>query len=86
MIKLLDAYKNDEVLFSSIIGSLEGALDAGEFKDKEFFQKWYDLWGPLETYNAIKLDEQKPPIKEEIISSVGAMYKFLVEKLENQDE
>lgn len=39
--------------FFSLVGSLEGALDAGEYKDLVLIKKWYSYWGPLEELRSV---------------------------------
>ncbi|HFD32193.1 MAG TPA: hypothetical protein ENJ28_05740 [Gammaproteobacteria bacterium] len=57
MINLINQYRKGQVKYSNFVGELEGALDAGEFKDNEMIEKWYDLWTNLEIMNALKGNE-----------------------------
>src|SRR5258708_7849057 len=82
MVRLVDAYIKEEIEFHSLVGSLEGALDAGEFKNNELTRQWRKFWGSLENYNAVMLDKGEKPKKEYIIEKVEAMRKFLLEQLE----
>ena len=78
MIRLLEDYSNDKETFSHVVGALESALDAGEFKDDDLMSKWYEYWEPLEIYNAVMLDKGEKPKKEDILKKVEAMHTFLV--------
>lgn len=52
MLKLFQQFHQGKLQYYDLIGALEGALDAGEFRDKDFVEKWYDFWTPLETARA----------------------------------
>ena len=54
MLNFLEDYRKGNLAYCDLVGALEGALDAGEFKDKELVRKWYDLWTPLEIWNVAK--------------------------------
>jgi len=56
MLKSIESFRKGELHFFNLVGTLEGALYAGEFKDKELIDKWYDFWGELEIWNATKGD------------------------------
>ncbi len=63
MIDLIQSYmdgkSND---FFSLVGQLEGALDASELNDQNLVEQWYNYWTPLETRRAIQgnnVDRQK---------------------------
>ncbi len=43
--------KND---FFSLVGSLEGALEASGITDSQVINKWYDFWTPLEIRRSIQ--------------------------------
>jgi len=79
MIGLIDSYLDDENRdFYSIIGKLEGALDASEIKDHDLVNQWYDFWTPLETRRAV---EGKQPNKEKAMEELKAMKSFLLKHL-----
>jgi len=52
MKKSIDDYRHGNLPYAVMVGNLEGALDAGEFKDKGFLASWYTHWTPLEICNA----------------------------------
>lgn len=52
MLQLIEDFRQGKVSYYDFVGALEGALDAGEFKDKDLIDRWYDLWTPLETVRA----------------------------------
>ncbi len=55
MIELIQSYLHGETRdFYSIVGQLEGALGAAEFKDKSVISEWYDYWTPLEIRRAVE--------------------------------
>ena len=55
MINLIQSYLDQETEdFSSVIGKLEGALDASEIKDTALINQWYDFWIPLEIRRAVE--------------------------------
>lgn len=80
MIEFIDSFNKDNISFSKLVGELHGALQAGDF-NKDLVNKWYNLWGDLEIYNAVKLDTGEPVIKEEVMKYVKAMREFLIEQL-----
>ncbi len=75
MINLIDQYRKGQVKYSNFVGELEGALDAGEFKDNEMINKWYDLWTSLEIMNALKGNEVR---LEEVSNDIDEMESFLI--------
>jgi hypothetical protein len=54
MLKSIESFRKGKLQYFDLVGELEGALYAGEFKDEELIKKWYDSWGPLEILNATK--------------------------------
>jgi hypothetical protein len=75
MIDSIQAYlegKNKD--FSGLVGALEGALDAGEFRDGELVTRWYDFWTPLETRRAV---EGNNITRSEAIKELESMKRFL---------
>lgn len=52
MLQLLDQFRRGRLKYYDLVGALEGTLDAGEFRDKDFVERWYDLWTPLESARA----------------------------------
>lgn len=52
MIALLDQFRRGDMSYYDLVGAIEGALDAGEFRDADFIKKWYDFWTPLESVRA----------------------------------
>jgi len=77
MIGLIDAYSRGEIDFGTLVGLLEGALDAAEFSDRGLVKRWYDAWTPLETHRAVR--GRVVPISE-VTTNVEAMRRFLVEE------
>jgi len=80
IIDLIQSYldgKTDD--FNSIVGKLEGALDASEIEDKSLVNEWYDYWTPLEIRRAVagnKVD------KDKAIKELMSMKDFLLRKVE----
>jgi hypothetical protein len=76
MIDLIQGYLNSETEdFYSVVGKLEGALDAAEIKDSSLINRWYDFWTPLETRRAL---EGKELNKIQAIEELKAMKQFLL--------
>jgi hypothetical protein len=63
--------------FYSLVGELEGALDASELKDAELVTQWYEYWGPLETWRATKAYEGKNVAYDDVKEELDAMLEFL---------
>jgi len=77
MISAVEDYESGSIAFGRMVGELEGALDAGGFRDAELVRSFYERWGPLEVLNAM-LGEQVS--RQEAASSVAEMRRFLVER------
>lgn len=77
MIALIDEFRVAKVEFFSLVGELEGALEAGEFRDKDLVSKWYDLWTPLEILRA----DGDEVVYEQVAAELEAMRRFLLENL-----
>ncbi len=54
MLKSIADFRRGKSQYFEFVGALEGALDAGEFRDEILVGKWYDFWTPLETVRAQK--------------------------------
>jgi hypothetical protein len=54
MIQLVDVYQAGGMDPPRLVGELEGALDAGDFREQALVQRWYELWGPLEVHGAVR--------------------------------
>jgi hypothetical protein len=52
MIEHIDNFRNGNIGFGRLVKDLEGAFDAGEFKDRSLIESWYKFWTPLEIRNA----------------------------------
>jgi len=52
MLQLVEQFRQGRLKYYDFVGALEGALDAGEFRDQSFVKRWYDLWTPLESMRA----------------------------------
>ena len=79
MIDLIQHYLNGETNdFYSLVGELEGALDAADIKDEKLIREWYDFWTHLETRRAVEgSDVDRPKAIEEL----KKMKEFLLEKV-----
>lgn len=60
-----------------LVGALQGATDAGEFKDRDTLDAFYELWTPLEEYNAT---HGAAAAKASVQPHVVAMQSFLRER------
>lgn len=54
MIQSIEDFRKGKLQYYDFVGELEGALDAGEFQDKNLVELWYDFWTPLESLRAQK--------------------------------
>ena len=54
MLKAIEDFKNGKIKYFDLVYELEGALDAGEFRDKSLTEQWYHFWTPLEILYATK--------------------------------
>jgi hypothetical protein len=54
MIGSIEDFRKGKIQYSTLVYGLEGALDAGDFKDKTLVGQWYDYWTPLEILSATK--------------------------------
>lgn len=61
--------------FFALVGKLEGALDASEYKDPVLIREWYAYWGPLEELRAVV--GRDVPMKD-TITFLNNFLKFLV--------
>ena len=78
MIDLIQSYLNgDTEDFYSIVGKLEGALDASEIKDAALVNQWYDFWTPLEIRRAVEGNNIN---KSKAIEELTNMKFFLLSK------
>lgn len=80
MIDLIQSYiegKTED--FYSIVGNLEGALDASEIKNNDLVKEWYDFWTPLEIRRAIEGNNVN---KVKAIEELTLMKAFLLSKKE----
>ena len=78
MLRAIERYRDGAINLSSLVGELQGALDAGEFRDVALTDQFYDFWSPLEIDNAVLGGEGK---YEETRKEVDAMQRFLLEHL-----
>ena len=76
MIDLIQSYLNGQSSdFYSVVGKLEGALDASEIRDQTLVDQWYTFWTPLEIRRAI---EGNNVDKDKAIEELMVMKAFLV--------
>ena len=64
MIDRVDEYLIRGAGFAELVGMLEGALQAGEFKE-ELERQFYDYWTPLEVVRALIADREITQIEAE---------------------
>lgn len=76
MIDLIDSYiSGQDQDFYSIVGKLEGALDAAEIKDNLIIKQWYEFWTPLEIRRAV---EGNQPNKDKAIKELQELKRFVL--------
>ena len=56
MLDSIEAYRKGELPYYDLVYSLEGTLDAGEFKNEKMVEQWYSYWTPLEIWSATKVN------------------------------
>lgn len=84
MIRLTEDYAAGALPLGALVGELEGALDAGDFRDKLLREDFYRVWGPLEVHYATRGDGVSPA---EISADLNAVRRLLDEHLaESTDE
>ena len=81
MLKTIERYRGGTISLSQLVGGLEAAFDAGEFRNLALAERFYDLWQPLEITNAVK---GNTVTYQEIVSDVEAMRDFLIEHLNTE--
>lgn len=77
MIESIAHYRKGEIPFSTLVAQLEGALDAGEYQDKDLILQWYNFWTPLEILNATNGDNVA---LEDADNDLSAMELFLINR------
>ena len=75
MLNSIEGFRKGELQYYDFVGELEGALDAGEFQDKELVNKWYDYWTPLEILRAQKGNNVSIKEVEEYLSEMESFLK-----------
>lgn len=79
MIEIIDSYLNNDTQdFYNVVGKLEGALDASEFKNARLVNDWYNLWTPLEIRRAVEGNKVNRAMA---IKELMTMKAFLVDNL-----
>lgn len=78
MLRVIDKFRDGTISFPQLVGELEGAVDAGEFRDSALVERFYDIWEPLEITNAVRGDTTT---YAEVATDVAAMQDFLLEHL-----
>ncbi len=80
MIDLIQSYLNGKTDdFVSLVGGLEGALDASEIKNELLVKQWYEYWTPLEIRRAV---EGNKVDKDKAIKELISMRDFLLGKVD----
>lgn len=80
MLQLLKQFRQGELVYYDLVGALEGALDAGEFQDSGFVEKWYDHWTPLEITRAQQGNDVRVEDVEAYVSGMEAYLKSVLGK------
>lgn len=77
MLELFEQFQLGKLNYYDFVGALEGALDAGEFRDKGFVERWYDFWTPLESVRA----QQGRVVRAEDVNGYVANMKAYLESI-----
>lgn len=80
MLQLFKQFQQGTLKYYDFVGALEGALDAGEFHDKVFVEKWYDFWTPLESSRAQRGNRVSPEDVERYISDMKTYLESVLER------
>jgi hypothetical protein len=81
MIKSIHDFRSGKLKYYSLVGALEAAIDAGEFKEKTILEKWYDLWTPLESVRAQKYNDVSV---EDVNTYLTEMEAYLIQTIEQE--
>ncbi len=80
MIDSIQSYLNGTTDdFVSLVGGLEGALDASEIKNELLVKQWYEFWTPLEIRRAT---EGNKVDKDKALKELMSMKDFLLGKVD----
>lgn len=79
MLRLTERFRQGALQYYDFVGALEGALDAGEFRDRGFVGRWYDLWTPLESTRAQRGNGVSPEDVEDYLSDMEGYLKGVLE-------
>ena len=79
MLQLVEQFRQGNLQYYDFVGALEGALDAGEFRDKGFVERWYDLWTPLESTRAQRGNGVCAEVVEGYLSDMEVYLKSVIE-------
>jgi len=78
MLQTVENYNSGNISFPELVTGLEGAFEAGEFRDGSLVERFYNLWQPLEITNAVKGIRAA---RHEVAGDVQAIENFLLEYL-----
>lgn len=79
MLQLVEQFRQGKLKYYNFVGALEGAIDAGEFKDKGFVERWYDFWTPLESMRAQRGNDVSVKDVEDYVSEMAAYLENVLE-------
>lgn len=74
MLQLIEDFQQGNLRYCDFLDALEGALDAGEFRDRNLVEKWCEFWTPLEIVRAQRGNEVSV---EEVKNYVFNMREYL---------
>jgi hypothetical protein len=80
MLQLVDRFRQGQLKYYDFVGALEGALDAGDFRERGFIKRWYDLWTPLESVRAQQGNDVCAEEVEGYVSDMEAYLKSVQKK------
>jgi len=79
MIQATDDYLAGHLDLATLIAMLEGSLTASEIEDRDIRERFYDLWGWLETAHAACLELAAPISDSDMVNAVKRMRNFLLQ-------
>lgn len=85
MLQFVEQFRQGKLKYYDFVGALEGALDAGEFRDSGFVERWYDHWTPLEITRAQQGNDVCADDIEGYVSDMEAYLESVLNDRENLD-
>ena len=82
MLQSIADFRQEKLTYFDFVGALEGALYAGEFKDRDLIEKWYGFWTPLEIVRALKGNDVT---RDDVENDLSALQQYLESIIDRDD-